>query len=76
MNVTGSITQNMLHSSVGANHVPASSATTAVYKTNTLDQYGGIGAGRNSALHMGGMVGPSQTNVGLGVHHHRNHASN
>jgi hypothetical protein len=74
--------QQIMHSSVGAPPQgnggmiiggQAPNQQTAIYKTNTLDQYGG----RNSALNninalqsvMGG------TGVG-GANHHRNHATN
>ena len=49
----------MMHSSVGNMAVSqmqnstngmASGPQTALYKTNTLDQYGSVGAGRNSAM--------------------------
>jgi hypothetical protein len=49
-----------MHSSVGnmaisqmqnsSNGGMASGPQTALYKTNTLDQYGSVGAGRNSAM--------------------------
>lgn len=32
----------------------ASGPQTAIYKTNTLDQYGSVGAGRNSAMNHNG----------------------
>ena len=52
------------------------SSTQAIYKTNTLDQYGG----RNSNLqNMNAIVGPSVmggTGGALGQHHNRNHAAN
>jgi len=52
------------------------SSTQAIYKTNTLDQYGG----RNTNLNnINAMLGPSVmggTGGALGQHHNRNHASN
>lgn len=73
MNVTGSLPNHVL-SSVG--NAPASSQTTAVYKTNTLEQYGGMGrnmANNVNAIVNQSMIGASQQPL---VGHHRNNPSN
>ena len=88
---TGSIANQILHSSVGGaiqtgNIAGLSSqgvsTTTGVYKTNTLDQYGGVGAGRNSALNNinaivnSSMVGGPNFAQGVAIHHQRNNTQN
>lgn len=64
-----------MHSSVGGAipNCDASSSAQAIYKTNTLDQFGG----RNSNINA--IIGPSVmggTGGALGQHHNRNHNSN
>ena len=57
-----------MHSSVGG-QAPAKS--TAIYKTNTLDQYGG----RNSALNNINAISSVMGGTGVGAHH-RNEGTN
>lgn len=82
----GNIGLSQLQSTQGMNTGP----TTALYKTNTLDQYGGVGGGRNSALGHDGsnhhaiinssVIGPASSNQQqqmLGIsHHQRNNTTN
>ena len=62
----------------------APSTQTAVFKTNTLDQYGSVGAGRNSAINRktnnlnaiaSATNNQAQQMVGI-THHQRNNTSN
>ena len=60
-----------MHSSVGNSALPnykgSVQASTAIYKTNTIDQHGMTNIG-------GSVIG--ETGGALGQHHYRNHASN
>lgn len=81
-NTNSILPTNLINQGKNENYVISgqSNSTAAVYKTNTLDQYGGINGGRNSILNnISGMVNSSvvgqSVNNGI-VHHQRNNTQN